>query len=142
MTLSMLSAMQTDDYGRLGYKTLLKQDGNSEKFPLQIQMRELSNVPPHLQIPTPKNMKTPPRRNMGAFFNEEGVGIKELQCISIILIILTFSEDEFVATSDLMEKALNASIIERVPSAESFLPVNGKESGPLWHWALRFILLT
>ena len=46
---------------------------------------------------------------------------------------------DWAATSERMEKHLRASLIERVASAESFLPVNGSVSGPRWHWQLRLI---
>ena len=41
-----------------------------------------------------------------------------------------FDSVPFVATTVRMEKTLSASDTERVPSAESFLPVNGNVSGP------------
>ncbi len=41
------------------------------------------------------------------------------------------------ATSVRMEKTRSASETDSVPSAESLRPVNGKVSGPRWHWLLR-----
>ena len=43
---------------------------------------------------------------------------------------------DFVATVVRIENTLRASDTDSVPSAESFLPLNGRVSGPLWHWAL------
>lgn len=40
----------------------------------------------------------------------------------------------FAATIERMENERSASVTDEVPSAESFLPVNGKPSGPRWHW--------
>jgi len=48
----------------------------------------------------------------------------------------------FAATSDLMENDRSASKTESVPSALSFLPVNGKTSGPRCAWQLIFTRLT
>jgi hypothetical protein len=46
------------------------------------------------------------------------------------------------ATKVLMEKDLKASCTLKVPTAESFLPVNGRTSGPLWQELLRLTLQT
>lgn len=49
--------------------------------------------------------------------------------------------DPLVALAAIMvriEKARSASLTDKVPSAESFLPVNGNTSGPRWHWQLIF----
>src|SRR3954467_14560079 len=35
-----------------------------------------------------------------------------------------------------IENERSASVTDRVPSAESFRPVNGNTSGPRWHWQL------
>ena len=35
-----------------------------------------------------------------------------------------------------IENERSASVTDKVPSAESFLPVKGKTSGPRWHWQL------
>ena len=48
----------------------------------------------------------------------------------IVLIICLFSAVAFVATNVLIENTRSASETESVPSAESFLPLNGKDSGP------------
>lgn len=55
--------------------------------------------------------------------------------------ISRFKSTSLAATRVLIEKTLKASEIERAPSAESFRPVNGNESGLLWHWLLIFNLL-
>src|SRR5437870_5450794 len=39
----------------------------------------------------------------------------------------------FPAKTRSVENALSASESERVPTAESFVPVKGNESGPRWH---------
>ena len=59
--------------------------------------------------------------------------LKKLDSCSdtILLKISLFSSLSLVATIVLIEKERNASGTERVPSAESFLPVKGKTSGPL-----------
>ena len=44
----------------------------------------------------------------------------------------------FEATNVLIEKERSASYTLSVPTAESFLPVKGNTSGPLWHKLLRF----
>ena len=47
------------------------------------------------------------------------------------LIIFLLTGPSLAATSVLIENTFSASDTERVPSAESFLPVNGNVSGPL-----------
>ncbi len=42
------------------------------------------------------------------------------------------------ATRVRIEKTRSASETERVASALSLRPVNGKSSGPRWHWELMF----
>ncbi len=54
----------------------------------------------------------------------------DLSSLMIFLIILLFASMSFAANNVLIEKTLNASETDKVPSAESFLPVNGKVSGP------------
>jgi len=49
----------------------------------------------------------------------------------ISLTILLFDSVDLKANKLLIEKTLKASFTESVPSAESFLPVNGRISGPL-----------
>lgn len=53
--------------------------------------------------------------------------------LTIVLISCLFSSVCLVATIDRIEKARKASGTLSVASAESFLPVNGKISGPRWH---------
>src|SRR4051812_34184385 len=40
------------------------------------------------------------------------------------------------AIIDRIENERSTSVTDSVPSAESFRPVNGNTSGPLWHWQL------
>jgi len=54
-------------------------------------------------------------------------------------VLVAFS---LVATQDLIENTRRASYTDKVPYAESLRPVNGNESGPRWHCALMFTLLT
>ena len=55
---------------------------------------------------------------------------RELRSVTIDLIMVLFSSVSFAATSVLIVNTLSASVTDKVPSAESFLPVNGKLSGP------------
>lgn len=56
---------------------------------------------------------------------------RECLSVTIDLMILLFVSVSLAATSVLMVKTLSASETERVPSAESFLPVKGNVSGNL-----------
>ena len=50
--------------------------------------------------------------------------------LTISLKISLFKQVDLPATRVLIVKTLSASVTERVPSAESFLPVKGYVSGP------------
>ena len=65
-----------------------------------------------------------------------------VRILSFVLAIFLFVSFSLVATSVLIEKTLKASETDNVPSAESFLPVKGKLSGPLWHCEFILTLLT
>ncbi len=54
----------------------------------------------------------------------------ELRFVTIDLIMILFASVSLAATSVLIVKTLSASVTDKVPSAESFLPVKGKLSGP------------
>ena len=56
--------------------------------------------------------------------------------------ILLFASLSLAATKVLIEKERNASLTLKVLTAESFLPVNGKISGPRWQELLRLTLHT
>jgi len=60
----------------------------------------------------------------------------ELLSVTIDFMIRLFASVSLAATRARMVKTLRASDTDRVPSAESFLPVNGNVSGPRWHWLL------
>ena len=56
--------------------------------------------------------------------------------------ISRFNSVSLAETRDGVVKTKAASETERLPSAESFLPVKGAVSGLLWHWQLIFTLDT
>jgi hypothetical protein len=58
---------------------------------------------------------------------------RELRFVTIVVKIRLFASVSLAATSVRIEKTLSASETDSVPSAESFLPVKGKISGPRWH---------
>lgn len=53
-----------------------------------------------------------------------------------------FLSSSLVATIERMENTRSASLIDSVPAALFLRPVNGKVSGPRWHWALMLMRLT
>lgn len=53
-----------------------------------------------------------------------------------------FSSVSSAPKTESIENSYNAPVTDNDLSAESSLPVNGKLSGPLWHWLLRLILQT
>jgi hypothetical protein len=56
----------------------------------------------------------------------------------MVFSISLFTSFDLAATIVLIEKDRSASETESVPSALSFLPVNGKTSGPRCAWQLIF----
>ena len=61
---------------------------------------------------------------------------------TIRVMISLFKSLPLAATRALIEKTRRASETDKVCSAESFRPVQGKVSGPRWHWLLMFTRLT
>jgi len=55
---------------------------------------------------------------------------REFRSERIDLIMVLFASVSLAATSVRIVKTLSASVTDNVPSAESFLPVKGKVSGP------------
>ena len=95
----------------------------------------------------PQNMKRP----ITYFFFLAIRGIEHLRCrmksvernldflsLRIALMICLLASFCFAATRVRIANTLKASDTDSVPSAESFRPVNGKESGPRWHWQFTF----
>ena len=58
---------------------------------------------------------------------------RELRSVRMDLMSRRLSSVPLAATSVRIVKTLRASETDSVPSAESFLPVKGKASGPRWH---------
>ena len=57
----------------------------------------------------------------------------DLRALTIFVNIALLISNSFAATSVLIENTRRASETERVPSAESFLPVNGGQMGDVFH---------
>ncbi len=61
---------------------------------------------------------------------------RELRSLTIAVMMARFASWSLAATSVRIVNTRSASVTDRVPSAESLRPVNGKVSGPRWHWLL------
>jgi hypothetical protein len=60
----------------------------------------------------------------------------------MLVMICLFKSVCLAATSVRIENIRKVSVTERVPSAESFLPVKGNVSGLRWHWQFMLTLQT